>query len=320
MITLYVAVPCYNEEEVLPETVKRLTAKLTSLEEGGKVSKDSRILFVDDGSKDKTWELISQFHETFEMVCGLKLSRNQGHQNALIAGLDAARPHCDAAISLDCDLQDDVDAIDRFVDAYLDGCDVVYGVRSSRQTDTAFKRTTAQGFYKIMKLLGVDIVYNHADYRLMSRRALEALGDFSEVNLFLRGMVPLVGFKSTTVEYERAERFAGESKYPLKKMLAFAFDGITSFSVKPIRMILSMGILIVVLAVALLIYALVAKIMDSTNAGWASLFGSIWFLGGLQLFAIGLVGEYIGKIYKETKRRPRYFVDQLLVHEKNQNE
>ncbi len=313
--TIYLVVPCYNEQEVLPETVKRLTAKLISLQEAGKISDQSRMMLVDDGSKDKTWELIAGFHKENLLVCGLKLSRNQGHQNALVAGLDAARSRCDAAISLDCDLQDDIDAIDRFVDAYLNGCDVVYGVRCSRQTDTAFKRITAQGFYKVMQLLGVDIVYNHADYRLMSRRALEALGDFTEVNLFLRGMVPLVGFKSATVEYERAERFAGESKYPLKKMLAFAFDGITSFSVKPIRMILSVGVIIVCLAAILLIYALVAKIMNSTNAGWASLFGSIWFLGGMQLFAIGLVGEYIGKIYKETKRRPRYFVDQLLTDE-----
>ena len=310
---IYLVVPCYNEEEVLPETVKRLTAKLNALAESGKISPESRALFVDDGSKDRTWELISSYNRDYPNVCGLKLSRNQGHQNALIAGLDAARERCDAAISLDCDLQDDIEAIDRFIDAYHDGCDVVYGVRCSRETDTFFKRTTAQGFYKVMKVLGVDIVYNHADYRLMSRRALEALADFSEVNLFLRGMVPLVGFKSTTVEYERAERFAGESKYPLKKMLSFAFDGITSFSVKPIRMILSVGVFIMILAFALLIYALVAKLTGSTNAGWASIFGSIWFLGGLQLFAIGLVGEYIGKIYKETKRRPRYFVDQLLV-------
>lgn len=310
---IYLVVPCYNEEEVLPETVGRLTAKLNALSEAGKISAESRVLFVDDGSKDRTWELISAYNRDYPNVCGLKLSRNQGHQNALIAGLDAARERCDAAISLDCDLQDDVEAIDRFIDAYHDGCDVVYGVRCSRETDTFFKRTTAQGFYKVMKLLGVDIVYNHADYRLMSRRALDALGDFSEVNLFLRGMVPLVGFKSTTVEYERAERFAGESKYPLKKMLSFAFDGITSFSVKPIRMILSVGVFISVLALALLIYALIAKLAGSTNAGWASIFGSIWFLGGLQLFAIGLVGEYIGKIYKETKRRPRYFVDRLLL-------
>lgn len=313
MDTIYLVVPCYNEQEVLPETVSRLTSKLAQLTEAGKISEKSRILFVDDGSKDTTWELICRFNEEYPNVCGLKLSKNQGHQNALIAGLDAARPLCDAAISLDCDLQDDVEAIDRFIDAYLEGNDVVYGVRCSRKSDTFFKRTTAQGFYKLMKILGVDIVYNHADYRLMSRRALEALDKFSEVNLFLRGMVPLVGFKSTTVEYERNERFAGESKYPLKKMLYFAFDGITSFSVKPIRMILSVGILIMVVAVAFLIYALVAKITGNTAAGWATLFGSIWFLGGLQLFAIGIVGEYIGKIYKETKHRPRYFVDKLLL-------
>lgn len=313
MKTLYFVVPCYNEEEVLPETVARLTAKVDSLVQKGKISDASRILFVNDGSKDKTWELICKYNREYDCVCGLKLSRNQGHQNALVAGLDAARSRCDAAISLDCDLQDDIDAIDRFVDAYLDGNDVVYGVRSSRKTDTFFKRFTAQGFYKLMKVLGVDIVYNHADYRLMSRRALEALGEFSEVNLFLRGMVPLVGFKSTTVEYERNERFAGESKYPLKKMLYFAFDGITSFSVKPIRLILSVGVIIMILAFLLLVYALISKLTGNAAAGWTTLFGSVWFLGGLQLFAIGLIGEYIGKIYKETKHRPRYFVDQLLI-------
>jgi len=310
---VYLVVPCYNEQEVLPETVKRLTDKLNTLSASGSISKESRVLFVDDGSKDKTWELIASYCEKLENVCGLKLSRNQGHQNALIAGLDAARPRCDAAISLDCDLQDDVDAIDRFIGKFHEGCDVVYGVRSSRQTDTFFKRTTAQGFYKVMKVLGVDIVYNHADYRLMSRRALEALGDFTEVNLFLRGMVPLVGYRSAIVEYERAERFAGESKYPLKKMIAFAFDGITSFSVKPIRMVLFLGIGITVLSVLLLIYALIVKLFGGKTDGWTSLFGSIWFLGGLQLFAIGLIGEYIGKIYKETKRRPRYFAEMLLI-------
>ena len=313
MKTVYLVVPCYNEEEVLPETVKRLTTKLSQLCEEGKISRDSRIMFVNDGSRDNTWELICKFNREYDTVCGLKLSRNQGHQNALIAGLDAVRSRCDAAITLDCDLQDDVDAIDRFIDAFIEGNDVVYGVRSSRKKDTFFKRTTAQGFYKFMKLLGVDVVYNHADYRLMSRRALDALSEFSEVNLFLRGMVPLVGFKSTTVEYERSERFAGESKYPLKKMLAFAFDGITSFSVKPIRMILSLGVIIMLISLIFLIYTLIVKLVGSTEAGWSSLFGSVWFLGGLQLFAIGLIGEYIGKIYKETKRRPRYFIDQLLI-------
>ena len=234
-MTLYLVIPCYNEEAVLPETSRRLAEKLTALTAAGKISADSRVLFVDDGSKDRTWALISECHRADRRFGGVKLSRNRGHQNALLAGLMTAKERCDAAISLDADLQDDLDAIDRMVDAFHEGYDIVYGVRSSRETDTFFKRTTAQGFYKFMKLMGVDIVYNHADFRLMSRRALEGLSGYEEVNLFLRGIVPLIGYPSTTVEYERHERFAGESKYPLKKMLAFAFDGITSFSVKPIR-------------------------------------------------------------------------------------
>lgn len=312
MKTIYLVVPCYNEEEVLPETTKRLTAKLQSLQERGVVTPESRILYVDDGSRDRTWELICQYNRENPYVCGVKLSRNKGHQNALMAGLTTAREQCDAAISLDCDLQDDIEAIDRFLEEFEKGNDIVYGVRSSRKTDTFFKRTSAQMFYKFMKLMGVDIVYNHADYRLMSRRALDALMEFGEVNMFLRGMVPLIGFRSSTVTYERAERFAGESKYPLKKMLYFAFDGITSFSVKPIRMILSIGVIFMILSLVLLLYALIVKLTGNADAGWPTLFGSIWFLGGLQMFSIGLVGEYIGKIYTETKRRPRYFIEQIL--------
>ena len=311
MTTLYVVVPCYNEEEVLPETSKRLAAKLTDLESQGRISPDSRVLFVDDGSKDRTWQMISELHRQDPRFGGVKLSRNRGHQNALLAGLMTAKSLCDAAISMDADLQDDINAMDRMLDAYEDGCDVVYGVRSSRAKDTFFKRATAQGFYKFMKLMGVDIVYNHADYRLMSRRALEGLEKFDEVNLFLRGIVPLIGYKSTSVEYERAERFAGESKYPLKKMLAFAFDGITSFSVKPIRWVTGLGFLIFAASILAMIYILVVKLLGHTVAGWSTTAASIWLLGGIQLLCVGIVGEYIGKIYNEVKSRPRYIIEAL---------
>mgnify|MGYP005887950115 FL=1 len=311
MTTLYVVVPCYNEEEVLPETSKRLAAKLTDLESQGRISPDSRVLFVDDGSKDRTWQMISELHRQDPRFGGVKLSRNRGHQNALLAGLMTAKSLCDAAISMDADLQDDINAMDRMLDAYEDGCDVVYGVRSSRAKDTFFKRATAQGFYKFMKLMGVDIVYNHADYRLMSRRALEGLEKFDEVNLFLRGIVPLIGYKSTSVEYERAERFAGESKYPLKKMLAFAFDGITSFSVKPIRWVTGLGFLIFAASILAMIYILVVKLLGHTVAGWSTTAASIWLLGGIQLLCVGIVGEYIGKIYIEVKSRPRYIIEAL---------
>ena len=311
MTTLYVVVPCYNEEEVLPETSKRLAAKLTDLESQGRISPDSRVLFVDDGSKDRTWQMISELHRQDPRFGGVKLSRNRGHQNALLAGLMTAKSLCDAAISMDADLQDDINAMDRMLDAYEDGCDVVYGVRSSRAKDTFFKRATAQGFYKFMKLMGVDIVYNHADYRLMSRRALEGLEKFDEVNLFLRGIVPLIGYKSASVEYERAERFAGESKYPLKKMLAFAFDGITSFSVKPIRWVTGLGFLIFAASILAMIYILVVKLLGHTVAGWSTTAASIWLLGGIQLLCVGIVGEYIGKIYNEVKSRPRYIIEAL---------
>ena len=309
---LYLVVPCYNEEEVLPETVHRLTDKLDSMTQGGIISGDSRMIFVDDGSKDKTWQLIEAFHKENPYVCGLKLSRNRGHQNALLAGLMHAKEPADCVISLDADLQDDVDAIDRFVEKYTKGCDVVYGVRNKRETDTFFKRTTARGFYTFMKKMGVDVVYDHADYRLMSRRALEALAEYKEVNLFLRGLVPLIGFKSDYVYYDRAERFAGESKYPLKKMLHFAIDGITSFSVKPLTIISNLGICISVLSVIGLLYALISYFTHHAVAGWTAIVCSIWLLGGIQLLCIGVLGEYIGKIYAEVKGRPRFIIDQFL--------
>ena len=308
---LYLVIPCYNEEAVLPETSRRLAQKLDALSAAGKISAESRVLFVDDGSRDRTWSLISEFHRADRRFGGVKLSRNRGHQNALLAGLMTAKERCDAAISLDADLQDDLDAIDRMVDAFHEGYDIVYGVRSSRETDTVFKRTTAQGFYKFMKLMGVDIVYNHADFRLMSRRALEGLASYEEVNLFLRGIVPLIGYPSTTVEYERHERFAGESKYPLKKMLAFAFDGITSFSVKPIRWVTGLGFLIFLASILALLYILIVKLFGFTVPGWSATTASIWMLGGIQLLSLGVIGEYVGKIYTEAKARPRYFIEAL---------
>ena len=313
--TLYLVIPCYNEEEVLPETAKRLTQKMTQMISDGLISQKSRIAFVDDGSKDRTWELVEEMHRQNKFVCGVKLSRNKGHQNALLAGLMTVKDHCDMAISLDADLQDDIEAIDRFVEKYYEGCDIVYGVRSSRESDTFFKRTSAQSFYKIMKFLGVDIVYNHADYRLMSKRALEELENFKEVNLFLRGIIPLIGFRSDVVTYERHERFAGESKYPLKKMLAFAFDGITSFSIKPIRLISTLGAAIFGVSLLMLLYFLIIYFLGKTVAGWATIVISIWAIGGLQLLATGIIGEYIGKIYLETKGRPKFVVETFLEQE-----
>ncbi len=312
MDTLYLVVPCYNEEEVLPETSRRLKEKLAGMVSEGLVDEKSRILFVDDGSRDKTWEIISRLHQEDPRFLGLKLSRNKGHQNALLAGLMTAKELCDMAISLDADLQDDVDAIDRFVLEYQNGCDIVYGVRSKRETDTWFKRTTAEGFYKVMQALGVDIVDNHADYRLMSRRALEGLAQFREVNLFLRGIVPLIGYKSAVVTYERSERFAGESKYPLKKMLSFAFDGITSFSVKPISFILGLGVLMTGISGLALLVLLVLWLLGWGVSGFGVLCGSLWLLGGIQLMALGMVGEYVGKIYKEVKARPKYIIETFL--------
>lgn len=311
-MTLYLVIPCYNEEEVLPETAKRLKEKFDDFIAKEKISDSSRIVFVDDGSKDKTWNIIEELHAENKIFRGIKLSRNRGHQNALLAGLMTVKDECDAAISLDADLQDDINAIDKMLDEYEKGYEVVYGVRSSRKKDSFFKRTTAQGFYKIMKVMGVETVYNHADYRLMSNRALDALSEFSEVNLFLRGIVPMVGFKSTSVTYERGERFAGKSKYPLKKMLSFAFEGITSMSVRPIRLICTLGLFLFFISIGILIYSLVRHFTGYTVSGWTFLNMSIWALGGLQLLAIGIIGEYIGKIYLETKQRPKYIVDKYL--------
>lgn len=312
MNTIYLVVPCYNEEEVLRETASRLKDKIQGLISNKVISDKSRITFVDDGSKDKTWSIIEELNSNDKIFSGVKLSRNRGHQNALLAGLMTVKGYCDAAISLDADLQDDINVIDKFIEKFNYGCDVVYGVRSERKTDTVFKRTTAQGFYKIMKALGVDIVYNHADYRLMSKRALDSLQDFKEVNLFLRGIVPLIGYKSDVVLYERNERFAGESKYPLKKMLSFAFEGITSFSVKPIRLILTVGILMFISSLAALLYFLIIWMAGKTVQGWTTVVASIWMLGGIQLLCLGVIGEYIGKIYIETKERPKYIIDKFI--------
>ena len=298
---------------VLPETSRRLLEKIEFLLQKQKINDKSRILFVDDGSRDSTWSIISDLIESNEYFAGVKLSRNKGHQNALLAGLATAKDRCDAAISLDADLQDDIEAIDEMVDNFIDGCDIVYGVRSSRKTDTAFKRTTAKGFYRFMRLLGVDIIDDHADYRLMSKRALEALLQFEESNLFLRGIVPQIGFKSAIVTYERHERFAGESKYPLKKMLMFAFDGITSFSVKPIRFVTLAGALIFGVSMLAMVILLLQKLMGYTVQGWTTLMGSIWALGGIQLLSLGIIGEYIGKIYQETKRRPKFIIDKIKI-------
>lgn len=309
---LYLVIPCYNEEKVLEETVGRLTEKLNSMIDNRLISSESKIVFVNDGSKDKTWEMIEEFNRNNSLVRGIKLSRNRGHQNALLAGLMKVKEECDMAISLDADLQDDINVIDRFVEKYYEGCEVVYGVRSSRKTDTLFKRFTAEGFYKFMNLMGVEIVFNHADYRLMSKRVLFELEGYEEVNIFLRGMVPLIGFKSDIVEYERHERFAGESKYPLKKMLAFAFDGITSFSIKPIRFITTLGFLIFFISIIMSIYFLISHFSGKTVSGWTTIVMSIWAIGGLQLLAIGIIGEYIGKIYIEAKKRPKYIIEKYI--------
>ena len=309
---LYIVVPCYNEEEVLPETSKRLKAKLEGLMASVKISRQSKVLFVNDGSKDRTWELIRGLHESDPIFSGVNLSRNRGHQNALLAGLMTAKDRCDMAISMDADLQDDVDAVDAMVDKFHAGCEIVYGVRSARKKDTFFKRFTAEGFYRVMNFLGAETVFNHADYRLMSRRALEGLSQFKEVNLFLRGIVPMIGYNTGTVEYERGERFAGESKYPLKKMLSFAMEGITSLSTKPIRYITALGCLVFLVAVIMLIYSIVRWAMGETVLGWASIICSIWAIGGLILLSLGVIGEYIGKIYLETKGRPRFLIRDVL--------
>ena len=312
---LYVVIPCYNEEEVLTVTTEKLTEKLQKMIKDKLIGKDSKIMYVNDGSKDTTWELISKFNKENKFVTGVNLSRNRGHQNALLAGLMTAKEYADIVISMDADLQDDINVMDKMVKEYNNGCDIVYGVRSARKTDTWFKRTTAEGFYKFMAKLGVEIVYNHADYRLMSKRALYELENFKEVNLFLRGIIPLIGFKTSTVEYERNERFAGESKYPLKKMLNFAMDGILSFSIKPIRIITTAGFIVSFFSFLLLIYVIIGHFTSNNVTGWTTIVALICFFGGFQILCIGIVGEYIGKIYNETKQRPRYIIKDVILND-----
>lgn len=309
---LFVVVPCYNEQEVLPETLKRMTALFDELILGDKISNESRIVFVDDGSRDNTWKLISTYCKNEKYINGIKLAKNAGHQKALLAGLMTVKDEADCVVSIDADLQDDISVIKEFIDKFNEGNDIVYGVRSERKTDSFFKRSTAIFFYKLMQSMGVNIVFNHADYRLMSKRALNHLSEFKEANLFLRGLVPLIGFKTTSVYYKRSERFAGESKYPLSKMLSFAFDGITSFSVKPIRLISMIGGLSALIAVGIAIYSIIQKFHGNVVPGWTSLMVSLWFLGGIQLIALGLIGEYIGKIYNEVKGRPRFIIEEYV--------
>lgn len=310
---LYMVVPCYNEQEVLRETAQQLKAKYTSLISEGLISHDSRIVFVNDGSADQTWGIISELHaKEPDLFSGIDLAHNSGHQNAVLAGLMTVKDICDMCITMDADLQDDINTIDEMVRKYYEGNQVVYGVRSARDTDTFFKKTTAEGFYKFMKIMGADVVYNHADFRLMSKRVLQELSNFKEVNLFLRGMVPLIGFQNCKVYYERHERAAGESKYPLKRMLAFAINGITSFSTKPLKLITALGLIMSVVSVIAFIWAFITKITGFTEVGWSSTMCSIWLIGGLQLFCLGIIGEYIGKIYAEVKQRPRYIVSEFL--------
>ena len=314
---LYIVVPCYNEEQVLPVTCKMFLGKIMELIEKNKISENSRVLFVNDGSKDRTWDIISDLAKENEHYIGISQSRNRGHQNSVLAGLMEAKDHCDITISIDCDGQDDINAMNEMVDAYLDGCEIVYGVRSKRDTDTFFKRFTAESFYKILNMMGAEVVYNHADYRLISSRVLKEFANFKEVNIFLRGMVPLVGFKSTSVFYERHERIAGESHYPLKKMLALAFEGITSLSIKPIRMITGLGITVSMLSVVGIIWALVSYFMGHVVAGWASMICVVCFLCGVNLLCLGVLGEYIGKIYMETKHRPRWIISERTWEKKD---
>ncbi len=315
MDRLYFVIPCYNEEEVLPETAKQLYQVYCSLVEKKQISEKSRIVFVNDGSTDRTWEQIEAFHQENPVYQGISLSRNRGHQNALLAGLMTVKDKCDMTVSLDADLQDDIAAIAEMVEKYHEGCDVVYGVRSARDTDTFFKKYTAEGFYHLMEKMGVEMVCNHADYRLMSRRAMEGLASFSETNMFLRGVVPMIGYRSDKVYYARKERFAGKSKYPLKKMISFAWEGITSLSTKPILFITKLGLFIFLVSIGMLIYSLVRHFMGATTTGWTSLIVSIWAIGGLQLLAIGIIGQYIGKVYLETKHRPKYIVETYLCDE-----
>ena len=314
---LYIVIPCYNEEKVLPITAPMFLKKIQDLSAAGKIASNSRVLFVNDGSKDSTWNIIKGLAQQDEHYIGICQSRNRGHQNAVLAGLMEAKDKCDITISIDCDGQDDINAMDNMVDAYLDGCEVVYGVRSKRDTDTFFKRFTAEGFYKLMNWMGAEVVFNHADYRLVSSRVLQEFANFKEVNIFLRGMIPLVGFKSTSVYYERAERIAGESHYPLKKMLALAFDGITSLSVKPIRLITGFGVIVSLLSFIGVLWALIAHLAGTTVSGWASTMCVICFMGGVQLVSLGVIGEYVGKIYMETKRRPRYIISERTWEEDN---
>lgn len=309
---LYVVIPCYNEEDVLLETAERLRKKMRCLMETEKIGAESKVVFVNDGSRDRTWELIQKLHEGDRLYGGINLTRNRGHQNALLAGLMTVKEYADMVISMDADLQDDIDAMDDMIEKYRNGIDIVYGVRSSRAKDTVFKRASAEAFYKAMKFLGADTVFNHADYRLMSKRAIEGLAEFKEVNLFLRGIIPLIGYSSDFVYYERGERFAGESKYPLKKMLSFAVEGITSLSTKPLRMITLLGFFIFIVSIGMLIYSLFRHFTGATIVGWTTLMVSLWAIGGLILLSLGVVGEYIGKIYLETKARPRYIIEQFL--------
>lgn len=317
---LYIVIPCFNEEEVLTETTKRLTEKLHKMVDYGLIADSSRIMYVDDGSTDNTWRIIDKQYKSNEYVTGIKLSRNKGHQNALIAGLFEAAEHADMVVSMDSDLQDDIEVLDQFINAYYDGKEIVYGVRKSRKKDSIFKRTTAIIFYKLMRAMGVEIVYNHADYRLMSKRAVEELKNYKEVNLFLRGIIPLIGFETSTVEYDRGERFAGKSKYPLKKMIYFAIDGITSTSVRPIRMITMFGLLCIIFSVVYGIYVLIGHAAGGTVQGWTTSVLLICFFGGAQIMCTGIVGEYVGKIYLETKARPRFIIEEKLTDHKNHGE
>lgn len=305
---LYIVIPCYNEEDVLKETSKVLKNKLEALIKDGCINKKSKVLYVNDGSIDKTWDLIKEIHSSDSIFTGINLSRNVGHQNALYAGLMVAKEDADFVVSMDADLQDDISAIDKMIQNYYDGCDIVYGVRNNRKKDTLFKRRTAQFYYKFMKFIGVEIIYNHADYRLSSKRVLNQLENYKEVNLFLRGIYPTLGYQSSIVYYERQERFAGKSKYPLKKMLSFAWNGITSFSIKPIKLVLNIGVIIFVLSMITIIYSIIRKIMGATVSGWTFIVCSIWFVAGLQMLSLGIIGEYIGKIYSESKARPRYII------------
>ena len=312
---IWLVIPCYNEQEVLPETSRQLEEIMRGLIKKDKISDKSKIAFVNDGSKDNTWNIITDLHEKNPMFTGINLAHNKGHQNALLAGLMTAKDYADAAISLDADLQDDVGVIEQFIDKFNEGKDVVYGVRSTRATDTVFKRSTAHAFYKLMKVMGADTLQDHADYRLMSKRALEGLAKYKEVNLFLRGIVPMIGYETDVVYYERHERFAGESKYPLKKMLSFAVDGITSCSVKPIRMITSLGTLVFTVSIVMLIYFLIVWLLGHTVQGWTTIVISLWGIGGLILLSLGIIGGYVGKIYMEVKERPRFIIEKLLYKE-----